>query len=215
MRCCTVKVADLKPAEQKSLRTWAEAGLAEAGQAKKDFKVRPESWKERKISGLPALSLIADYTGEKRKMVGYYTYVRGQIDRAEVRHLGAAGAIRRVPQAVRHDRRQPESEIAVSAKHRTTAGGTGYGSGLWPVLLSLLVVLIPTACVLWFLNEAVQNERLAARQRLAEAYRGYLPMLRNRLDAYWQQQAAALDATAGKSPGSGRLRRLRGRRAGR
>lgn len=50
----------------------------------------------------------------------------------------------------------------MSGKHRTSGGGTGYGSGLWPVLLSLLVVLIPTACVLWFLNEAVQNERLAA-----------------------------------------------------
>jgi signal transduction histidine kinase len=80
-------------------------------------------------------------------------------------------------------------------------GGTGYGSALWPVLLSLIVVLVPTACVLWFLSEAVQNERLAAKQRLREAYRGYLPLLRNRLETYWQQQAAALEAAAGKSPG--------------
>jgi signal transduction histidine kinase len=87
----------------------------------------------------------------------------------------------------------------VSAKHGVT-GSTGFGSGLWPVLLSLLVVLIPTACVLWFLSEAVQNERLAARQRLTEAYRGYLPMLRNRLETYWQQQAVALETAAGKSP---------------
>jgi signal transduction histidine kinase len=87
----------------------------------------------------------------------------------------------------------------VNAKHGIT-GGTGFASGLWPVLLSLLVVLIPTACVLWFLSEAVQNERLAARQRLTEAYRGYLPMLRSRLETYWQQQAVALDVAAGKSP---------------
>jgi signal transduction histidine kinase len=79
-------------------------------------------------------------------------------------------------------------------------GGSGYGSGLWPLLLALLVVLIPTACVLWFLNQAIRNERLAAKQRLVEAYRGYLPLLRNRLETYWQQQAAALEAAAGKLP---------------
>jgi signal transduction histidine kinase len=67
------------------------------------------------------------------------------------------------------------------------------------VLLALLVVLIPTACVLWFLNEAVHNERLAARQKLLEAYRGQLPLLRDRLDAYWRRQAEALDAAAAGS----------------
>lgn len=88
----------------------------------------------------------------------------------------------------------------MSGSYRT-AGGTGYGSALWPVSLALLIVLIPTACVLWFLNEAVQNERLAARQKLLEAYRSQLPLLRERLDAYWQRQAAALDGAAGKLPG--------------
>ena len=74
----TAKVADLKPAEQKSLRAWAEAGAAEAGRAKKDFKVRSDSWKERTISGLPVISLVADYNDGKRKMIGHYTYIRGK-----------------------------------------------------------------------------------------------------------------------------------------
>ena len=87
----------------------------------------------------------------------------------------------------------------MSAKFRTTGGGMGYGSGLWPVLLSLLLVLIPTACVLWFLNEAVRNERLAFRQKLVEAYRDRLPVLRDRFDSYWQQQADAL--VAARTPG--------------
>jgi signal transduction histidine kinase len=56
--------------------------------------------------------------------------------------------------------------------------------------------LVPTAGVLWFLNEAVQNERLAGKQRLAEAYRSYLPSLRVRLDAHWRRQAEALDTAA-------------------
>jgi tetratricopeptide (TPR) repeat protein len=73
-----VKLADLKPAEQKSLRAWAEAGVAGTVPAKKGLKlkVRPESWKERKVSGLPAMSCIADYTDGKRKMIDYCTCVR-------------------------------------------------------------------------------------------------------------------------------------------
>jgi signal transduction histidine kinase len=93
-----------------------------------------------------------------------------------------------------------------------TGRDTGHGSGLWPVLLALLIFLIPTACVLWFLNEAVRNERLAAKQRLADAYRGYLPMLRDRLQTYWQQQAAALDAAAAESPGPAAFAACVGRR---
>jgi len=89
----------------------------------------------------------------------------------------------------------------VFVRSATTGIGTGHGSGLWPVLLALVIVLLPTAGVLWFLNEAVRNERLAGKQKLAEAYRSYLPTLRERLDAYWRQQAEALDAQAAKTSG--------------
>jgi tetratricopeptide (TPR) repeat protein len=74
----TAKVADLKPAEQKSVRTWAEAGAAETGRAKKDFKIRPDGRQERKVAGLPAISFVADYTDGKRKMVEYCTGVLGK-----------------------------------------------------------------------------------------------------------------------------------------
>jgi hypothetical protein len=74
----TVKVANLKPAEQKSPRAWAEAGAAEIGQTKKSFKIRPEGWQERKVAGLPAISSVADYTDGKRKMVEYCTGVLGK-----------------------------------------------------------------------------------------------------------------------------------------
>ena len=89
----------------------------------------------------------------------------------------------------------------MSAKFRTTGRGTGYGSWRWPVLLSLLLVLLPTAGVLWFLSEAVRNERLAFRQKLVEAYRDRLPALRDRFESYWRRQAEAL-ATAGTTPGA-------------
>ncbi|HEY3834964.1 MAG TPA: HAMP domain-containing sensor histidine kinase [Bryobacteraceae bacterium] len=71
----------------------------------------------------------------------------------------------------------------------------------WPVLLALLVaVLVPTAAVLWLMNEAVVNQRDLARQKLAEAYRTQLSIVRDRLDRFWQQRAADLSAPPHSSP---------------
>ena len=45
----------------------------------------------------------------------------------------------------------------------------------WPLFLLLLaVVLLPTACLLWMMTRAIDNERLAVQQMLAEACRGHL-----------------------------------------
>lgn len=77
-------------------------------------------------------------------------------------------------------------------------GSAGRDYGSWPVLLVLLLaVLVPTACVLWLMNEAVNSQRDAARQKLAEAYRGQLALVRDRLDAFWEKRAAELDRLAG------------------
>ena len=66
---------------------------------------------------------------------------------------------------------------------------------LWPVVLVLLAaVLVPTMGVLWFMNEAMRNERLAVREKLAAAYRGPLAALTRRVDAYWEETHAALAA---------------------
>jgi signal transduction histidine kinase len=71
-------------------------------------------------------------------------------------------------------------------------------NGWWLTLLLLLVVLVPSACLLWFMNQAVQNERLAVRQKLVDAYRGHLSLARERLENFWQQTAGELDARAKK-----------------
>lgn len=64
-----------------------------------------------------------------------------------------------------------------------------------PLMLALAVVILTTAAgVLWFMNEAMANQRLASRQRLTEAYRNHLLLLRDRLDLRWERQAAALDS---------------------
>jgi type II secretory pathway pseudopilin PulG len=71
------------------------------------------------------------------------------------------------------------------------AGGDG-GRWLVPVLL-LIGVLAPAACVLWFMNVAVNNQRDASRRKLAEAYRGQLKLVRDRMESYWEQRAADLE----------------------
>ncbi len=65
---------------------------------------------------------------------------------------------------------------------------------LWPLVsLLLLVVAVPTACVLWFMMQAVRNERLAVRQRLSEVYRNQLMSVGQKLDAFWKDKQAALE----------------------
>jgi signal transduction histidine kinase len=70
--------------------------------------------------------------------------------------------------------------------------GGGHG-GLWLTLLLLLMVLVPSVCLLWFMNQAVQNERLAVRQKLSDAYRAHLDLARERLEDYWRTTAKNLD----------------------
>ena len=67
-----------------------------------------------------------------------------------------------------------------------------------PGLVLLVAVLAPTACLLWFMQAAMRNERLAVRQTLAEAYRASLAGLPARFEAYWQKAAAELEL-----PGNG------------
>jgi len=82
------------------------------------------------------------------------------------------------------------------------SGATGYNRELWPVLLLLLLaVLIPTACLLWFMNEAMSNQRQAVAQKLAEADRSQVVSIRERLEGNWERSVAALDQQARESSG--------------
>lgn len=48
---------------------------------------------------------------------------------------------------------------------------TGYGQFRWVVLLLVTVVILPTVCLLWFMNEVVRNERLVIRQKLVDYHK--------------------------------------------
>jgi hypothetical protein len=73
---------------------------------------------------------------------------------------------------------------------RTVAG---QGRDIWPLLaFLLLVVIVPTTCVLWFMTEAARNERMAVRQKLMELYQGEIGRIQSALDSHWENAATAL-----------------------
>jgi signal transduction histidine kinase len=74
-----------------------------------------------------------------------------------------------------------------------TPGGRLDGS-VWVFVLLLLLTLVPAACVLWFMNEALARASETSRQEVLEAYRGQLRLVRARLDPLWRAHAAGLNA---------------------
>ena len=40
----------------------------------------------------------------------------------------------------------------------------------WIMLLFAVAVILPAVCLIWFMNQAMKNERLAIRQRLIDSY---------------------------------------------
>jgi len=72
---------------------------------------------------------------------------------------------------------------------------------LWPVLMLLVaIVIVPTACLFWFLDKAVRNERLAVRQKLVEVYRAQITLVQEKLEGYWRQKCDALDRMVDDAP---------------
>jgi signal transduction histidine kinase len=74
------------------------------------------------------------------------------------------------------------------------SSGSRQPGSSWLTLLLLLVVLAPSACLLWFMNQAVKNERLAVRQKLVDAYREHLVVAQQRLEGYWSKRADDLES---------------------
>ncbi|HLQ50822.1 MAG TPA: hypothetical protein VK129_04945, partial [Terriglobales bacterium] len=83
----------------------------------------------------------------------------------------------------------------------TTMTGTGRVRTGWPVLLLATAVLLPTACVLWLIDDAIRNQRLVVRQTLVDAYESQLSLVKQRLEDEWSRRAKALDATASDASG--------------
>ena len=61
----------------------------------------------------------------------------------------------------------------------------GYNQLRWVVLLLAIAVILPTVCLLWFMTQAVRNERLAVRQKLTDVYQQRLNILSKGIDDLW------------------------------
>ena len=97
----------------------------------------------------------------------------------------------------------------MSSRTYRYGGGTGQATRLWPVLLVLVTaVLVPAACVLWFMAAAMRNETLAVRQRLRDVYHEQALAARGRIDVYGSDLAKALEETVGMPPAQAFEQRL-------
>jgi signal transduction histidine kinase len=63
------------------------------------------------------------------------------------------------------------------------------------IVLLVLLTLLPAACVLWFMNEAVQVQSDAARRSMLEGYRAQLRLVRSRVEARWEAHAAQINGS--------------------
>jgi signal transduction histidine kinase len=63
--------------------------------------------------------------------------------------------------------------------------------------LMLAAVLVPTACLVYFMNEAVDKERTLAARQLNEAYTAELQAAARDIQRSWEQRARELDARSG------------------
>jgi len=73
----------------------------------------------------------------------------------------------------------------------------------WFILgLLTLAVTVPTLCLLWFMTQAVTNERLAVRQRLSEYYQSRLSVVEPEISDFWNKKRTLLSLPADDlSPG--------------
>ncbi|MCI0745207.1 MAG: hypothetical protein L0Y58_07370, partial [Verrucomicrobia subdivision 3 bacterium] len=76
----------------------------------------------------------------------------------------------------------------------------GHESDAWPVVILLVAVLAPAVCLVWLMSEAMRNERLATRAKLAEVYRTQLFAWRDRLEKYWEEKEVELERIVATVP---------------
>src|SRR5262245_20214118 len=84
------------------------------------------------------------------------------------------------------------TEVAIKLR----APGVSVDGSAWLFVLLALLTILPAACVLWFMNDALTRESAASHQRVLEAYRGQLRLVRSRLDPIWSAHATSLNTSA-------------------
>ncbi|UCG55763.1 MAG: HAMP domain-containing histidine kinase [Phycisphaerales bacterium] len=79
--------------------------------------------------------------------------------------------------------------------------GAGYKQLRWVVLLLAIAVVLPTVCLLWFMAQVVNNERLAIRQKLITVYREQLAQTVQQTNERWARKCKLLESQeSGRHP---------------
>ena len=60
-------------------------------------------------------------------------------------------------------------------------------------MLLAIAVILPTVCLLWFMSQAVKNERLAVRQKLTDIYQQRVEILGKRVDDLWSGRIGSIE----------------------
>ena len=84
----------------------------------------------------------------------------------------------------------------------------------WVVLLLAIAVILPTVCLLWFMNQAVRNDRLAVRQKLTDVYQLRLDTLSKNVDDLWSGRINSVRQKAAEYQGVEMFDLLTGRDRG-
>ena len=83
---------------------------------------------------------------------------------------------------------------------RRRLNNSAYGQLRWVILLLAVAVILPTVCLLWFMSQAVENVRMAARQRLTDLYREKVERATAEADSMWEQRAKLIEDRANDEP---------------
>ncbi|HUT47074.1 MAG TPA: hypothetical protein VMX36_12370, partial [Sedimentisphaerales bacterium] len=77
----------------------------------------------------------------------------------------------------------------------------GHNQLWWVVLLLAIAVILPTVCLLWFMSQAVKNERLAVKQKLTDIYQQRLDTLGKNVDDLWSGRINSVRQKAAECQG--------------
>lgn len=75
---------------------------------------------------------------------------------------------------------------------RLTAPADWADRSAWLFALLVLLMLLPAAFLLWFMNEAIVTRTAEAERGVREAYRGQLRLVQARIDEHWHSRASSL-----------------------
>ncbi len=74
------------------------------------------------------------------------------------------------------------------------------GQMRWVILLLVIAVILPTVCLLWFMNQAIKNERLAVRQKLVDVCEDFALRYERVSEQFWSNMKSTVPKALTEQP---------------